>query len=276
MFQEIKNKIAFVVVLYNQKFEDTNVYNSLLKNITCKNIYIWDNSESVDINSHLFNEFGAYIYSSRNLGVSYAYNRAAEYAKAEGYEWIVLLDQDTTFSDCFLDELIKVTKENPMIKLICPKHKLNNGLYLSPAKHKLLSPCLSKIAPPNKIEISKYAIINSGLAISLDLFFEVGGYNEKVFLDYSDFQFIDRCCKKEKYAHCLNSICIQDFSDEIKDKHKLLVRFTLFCRSLKGFETTIPYTYIKYNFSAIKRCISLSIRLKSWEPIKIFYINYVK
>lgn len=268
--------ILFVVVLYNQKLEDTNVYSSLLKFVSNDKIYIWDNSELVDLNLNLRSKFDIYIYSQRNLGVSYAYNKAAEYARTKGYEWIVLLDQDTKFPDSFYDDLIKIIVENPTIKLICPKHKLNNGLYLSPVKYNLLFPSPSKITPPNRIEISKYAIINSGLAISLNLFFKVGGYNENVFLDYSDFQFIDRCCKIEKYAYCLDSVCVQDFSNETKDKQKLLARFTLFCRSLKGFEPTTPYAYFQNNLSAIKRCISLSIRLKSWEPIKIFYINYVK
>ena len=72
--------ILFVVVLYNQIFKDTNVYKSLLNRISTRNIFIWDNSTSSELNNGLDSSGFQYVYSLQNRGVSFSYNKAFEYA----------------------------------------------------------------------------------------------------------------------------------------------------------------------------------------------------
>ncbi len=268
--------ILFVVVLYNQIFKDTNVYKSLLNRISTRNIFIWDNSTSSELNNGLDSSGFQYVYSLQNRGVSFSYNKAFEYADQKGFQWMVLLDQDTIFSDTFLEKLRLAMYQHPEIRIFCPLHQLTNGLYLSPVKFFMRFTRLSKKRISGVINITEYAIINSGLVVSVDLFKKVGGYNEKVFLDYSDFQFLKRCTQVDTKAFCIASVCIQDFSDNCIDKEKLLNRFSLFCQSLKGYENKTIGDTIECGLVVLKRCLSLAYRLKSFQPFEIYYNQYIK
>lgn len=268
--------ILFVVVLYNQSFKDTNVYKSLLNCISAHNIFIWDNSVSSKLNSRLDLYGFQYVYSLQNKGVSFPYNMAFEYASQKGFQWMVLLDQDTIFADTFLEKLKFAMHQHPEIKIFCPLHQLTNGLYLSPVKFFMRFTRLSNKRISGIINISEYAIINSGLVVSVELFKKVGGYNEKVFLDYSDFQFLKRCAQVDSKAFCIDSVCIQDFSNNCKEKEKLLSRFSLFCQSLKGYENRTIEDTIECGLVVLKRCLSLVYRLRSFQPIAIFYNQYIK
>ncbi len=268
--------ILFVIVLYNQSFKDTNSYKSLLNSVSTHNIFIWDNSVSSALNNGLESSGFQYTHSIENKGVSFPYNRAFDYARKKGFQWIMLLDQDTIFADTFLEKLELAMHQHPKINMFCPLHQLTNGLYLSPAKLFMKFTRLSNKQISGIIDLSDYAIINSGLVVSVDLFKKTGGYNEKVFLDYSDFQFIERCTKFDSKAFCINSVCIQDFSNDCVEEEKLLNRFALFCQSLKGFENRTIIGTFEYYLVVLKRCLSLVYRLKSFRPIEIFYNQYIK
>ncbi len=271
-----ENQILFVVVLYKQKYESTNVYNSLLIRVPQYNVLVWDNSLDIKLNNHLNSWEGKYINSISNVGVSLPYNYACEYAFKCGYSWIMLLDQDTTFADNFMDELVYSLKKHPYIKLFFPMHCLSNGLFLSPVKLYMKFSRLSNEQISGVVDITKYAIINSGMLVNVEIFREAGGYNEKVFLDYSDFQFIDRLAKINSYGYCLNSICIQNFSNDCIEKKALLNRFSLFCQSLKGCEYGNIIKAIGYNLVVLKRCFSLVYRLKSFRPFSVYFNCYIK
>lgn len=268
--------ILYVVVLYGQKYEMTSVYNTLLTKVNKRDIWIWDNSANHNINAHLHFGVSNYYFSEVNKGLSFPYNRASEYAYQNGYQWMVLLDQDTQFDASFINVLEKSIRENPNISLFCPQHCLSNGIYLSPARLFLKFTRLSKKQVVGIIDISRFGIINSGLSISVDAYRKVGGYNEKVFLDYSDFQFLDRLAKIESKAYCLNSICVQNFSNDCVDRDKLLKRFTLFCKSLNGINSDTLRDNIGYKLVVVKRCISLILRVGNFRPLIIFFKEYIR
>lgn len=266
----------FIVVLYNQRFSLTNVYKSLLNRVKEEDIYIWDNSVDSDLNSCLCEQKYVYKYSMNNCGVSYPYNEGSRYALNHNYSWIVLLDQDTCFPNTYLSDLNTSIKMHPDIKLFCPIHKLANGLYMSPVKMKWKFTSLSTKCVKGHFDIGKYAVINSGMAIHIDLFRKTGGYNEKVFLDYSDFQFLDKCSRYIEKGYCIDSICLQDFSNDVINNDALMKRFKLFCKSLKGCEFDSFFSYIGYNLVVLRRLFSLIYRSKSFYPIYIYYKYYLK
>lgn len=268
------DRILYVVILYNQKYEHTSVYKSLLNKISdIKDIYIWDNSSNEAINEELRIKKYNYIYSKENVGVSHPYNKGFEYAMVNNYKWVTFLDQDTYFPDAYLTMLYSSIDGNPDIKLFCPRHRLKNGLFLSPVREIYKMTNLSLKQLQGIFPIKKYCIINSGLTVKTELFVLTGGYNEKAFLDYSDFEFIKRCSKIVDNGYCLNIDCIQDFSNEQKDVNLLLKRFALFCRSVKGCDKTEYKDFIGYNLIVLKRAFSLAIRLKSLKPFRV-YIKY--
>lgn len=271
-----KSKILFILVLYNQEFYSTKVYGSLLKHIENEDIFIWDNSLNPILNVALYDTKYNYRYSDRNLGVSHPYNEGCIFAIDHGYQWVTFLDQDTLFSENYLLELHSSLENHSNIKLFCPIHKLSNGLYLSPVRSIWKCSTLSTNCIKGMFNIEKYVIINSGLTINIDLFKKTGGYNEKTFLDYSDFQFLDRCSKYISIGYCIDSICLQEFSNNILNVDSLLNRFELFCKSLRGCEISSFKTYIGYQIVVLKRLLSLIYRLKSLYPICIYYKYYLR
>lgn len=268
--------VLAVIVLYNERLQCTLTYRSLLAQMKNIPIFIWDNSL---IAQHQMSEFKnkniIYVHCSENKGISCAYNQAAEYAYDNNYRWIMLLDQDTTFNADYFPKLIQCLKDNKEIQCFFPVHKLQNGLYLSPVRSYFKMSRLSRDKSGGKLKFKNHAIINSGLLIDVSLFKIVGGYNEKVFLDYSDFQFIERLSKYSTEGICVDSICIQNFSNNVTDFNKLLERFKLFCLSVKGCEKNSLFDHLMYFIIVLKRGVSLTIRTRSFKPIQEFFLYYI-
>ena len=88
-------KILCVIVLYKCKLENSKSYQSLLQNNE-ETIFVYDNSP---ISQEVHGENIVYIHDSQNGGLSVAYNKAAQYARCNRFDWLLLLDQDTTFQD---------------------------------------------------------------------------------------------------------------------------------------------------------------------------------
>lgn len=154
---------------------------------------------------------------------------------------------------------------------------VNNKGLLSPVKLNYYFPKISKtIIPANTIlHPSKYAIINSGLLINIDAFYKVGGYSEYVFLDFSDFQFIEKFGQHFDKVYVSRSICYQEFSNEIIDSKTKLKRFSLFCKSLKNFKCrSVFYKYLLH-MTVFKRTISLCLEYRKLSPFKIMISEYI-
>lgn len=91
----MNKQLLFVIVIYNLDFHQSSTYQTLLLPHSDIPTYIIDNS----LYSQIVQDSNVIFYSHHpdNPGVSFAYNEAAKYAKENGYEWMLLLDQDTHF-----------------------------------------------------------------------------------------------------------------------------------------------------------------------------------
>ena len=107
-------KILCVIVLYKCKLENSKSYQSLLQNNE-ETIFVYDNSP---ISQEVHGENIVYIHDSQNGGLSVAYNKAAQYARCNRFDWLLLLDQDTTFQKGAIEYYIKAINEFPDIKLL--------------------------------------------------------------------------------------------------------------------------------------------------------------
>ena len=90
-------KLASVVVFYNPSDDNINNINAY-KNIVDR-VYVVDNSDD-DIVRLKDDKVIKYIKLGQNLGIAKALNVGAEHAIADGYEWLLTMDQDS-----------KITKE---------------------------------------------------------------------------------------------------------------------------------------------------------------------
>lgn len=275
-------KIIIVIVTYEQNFVDCPAFETLKQNFSQQNVQfrflIYDNSKNkskVDMNQFPF--YIKYIWDDSNGGVSKAYNVAAKYAIEKGYDWILIADQDTYFPKNALVDFQQAVINNPGIKLFIPKIRLSkNGKFMSPVKNNFFfnKPC--DRVPTNVIDPGKYAIINSGMLINVDAFWKTGGYNEMVWLDYSDYQFIERFSNYYDKAYVIESECIQSFSNDIPDISQKINRFKLFCSSVKHYKALKRLNKFKIDCSVFKRALSLTIQSKDLRALIIFIKVYLR
>lgn len=270
-------RILICVVIYNQIITECNSYKTLLNNQP--DVIVIDNSNyEISDNQNITKLKGwKYVKCPNNPGLGVAYNIAAKFAKDSNYNWLLLSDQDTSFEKDIINDYKYLCNCIDGVYLFCPRVIVPNKGLLSPVKLNFFFPKISQtiISGNTILEPSKYAIINSGMLINIDAFFKVGGYNENVFLDFSDFQFIEKFCQYFDKVYVSNSICYQEFSNEIIDSNTKLKRFRLFCKSLKQFKCrNRTYKYL-IHLAVLRRTISLCIEYREISPIKIFIKEYI-
>lgn len=270
------NSILAVIVLYNEKLYNSKTYTSFLREEVYKKqltLFVYDNSI---LQQHIPNEFSdniIYYYDKNNSGVSKAYNVAAEYGSKNGYKWLLLLDQDSDFSEIKTEDYFASIKNNNNISLHVPIIKLNKHTIFSPTrKYFNMSHNSSKVHLGINL-ISQYAIINSGMCISIKSFKETGGYNENVWLDYSDYDFLRKYSMKYKYFNVIPKICFQNFSDEEKNVDKIKKRYAIFIECINACTRYSILDNINYELILLKRGISLSIRTKKILFIRMYLLN---
>jgi rhamnosyltransferase len=107
-----------------------------------------------------------------NRGIACALNQIAEWAIAEGAEWVLLLDQDSVCSPGMIASLRSVAGNG--IALVVPEIVDRNLKEASGA--------------PSEVVDVDYAI-TSGAVANLDVWRSLGGYDEAFFIDYVDFDY---------------------------------------------------------------------------------------
>jgi len=105
------NEIFFVLVLYKHSIEDSKTIITLNSQVPKDTfLFVYDNSPKIQYekNSFLYGNFRvSYFHDVDNRGLSYAYNYALKKANKLGFSWLLLLDQDTTFTDQYISSLKK-------------------------------------------------------------------------------------------------------------------------------------------------------------------------
>ena len=272
-----KNNLLIVVVIYKENYYSCNTYRTLLTSKPHQAILIYDNSP---VAMHSPEEFAHmnihYISNPSNPGVSAAYNQAAKYAQDKLYKWLLICDQDTLFDNKLLEVWQKSIEQNPEIKLFVPAISIGNSIYISPTRIKKIwghKPETSKRV--GTIPSKQFTAINSGMFINLEAFLSVGGYNQRVFLDYSDHEFIRRFGEKFDSLYAMDIECVQQFSNLVQSSPEKLARYELFCQSIKGCEKIGFLANLQYLCIVVKRMLSLVVTTRSIKPIKIFIKFYL-
>lgn len=170
-------KIAAVVILYHPPA-------TVLANIKTyydyvEKIFVFDNTEEALPLKDGFKEFSKIIFIQdfENQGIAKRLNEACEIALQEQYDWLLTMDQDTSFSadaasnyfDCFKKYQ---GKENvAMFGTMFSRHS------------NVIADCSVK-------ETDK--LITSGSLLNLSLFKKVGTFDEALFIDSVDYDYCFR------------------------------------------------------------------------------------
>lgn len=256
-------KLLCIVVLYNRELLSTEAYRTLLIHASGKpdiKIFAYDNSSSKSPLTEKYEEMGVvYKWNPDNGGVSKAYNSGARFAQENGFDRLLLLDQDTRWGEeNYLEVLDKSISDNPEYDIFVPEVIYDRGVF-SPLECKGFRP-RHKSLKPGMNTLRNVAIVNTGLSVTTDLFMRSGGYNENVTLDFADFQFVGRLRKQTDKFFLIDYRCHQDFSDSSTDKNSLRSRFKIYCQCLRNYECESDREKYRLMLAGFAHSAKLSVR----------------
>lgn len=163
------------IILYNPEIDrlKQNV-EAILPQV--KKLLLVDNgSRNIDNVRSLYEQIDRIVIVElgENMGIATAQNKICQYAKDNGYEWAITLDQDSVSPPNLVSEYQKLTnREN--VGMICPKViDRNFGEITYGIDHKGIEEVPQCIASASAIRISAWE--------------KVGGFYEPLFIDGVDF-----------------------------------------------------------------------------------------
>lgn len=175
-------KIAAVIILYHppQDFI-TNLksyYNSIDK------AFIFDNTGSDSGIKEQLQQLSKveFIQNDNNKGIANPLNAAAKKAIAENFDWMLMMDQDSYFSDNSISQYFNC----------CRKHVGKENVAMFGTRY-------GRIHNPSS-ETCKHVetneLIISGSLVNLNLFEQIGNFDEALFIDFVDTEFCIRAAGK--------------------------------------------------------------------------------
>jgi rhamnosyltransferase len=271
------NDTIIILVLYKKKLNESMSFQALDNIFSNKNIsvdlFIYDNSPTAMVQkekyrSGYFNII--YQHDAANLGLSKAYNEGYKIAKKLNKRWLLLLDQDTYFSEEIFIQYFHSINNNPDIHLFAPILTDQDKIF-SPCKYFLKRGFRIKDIKPGIHSLKKVALLNSGMLIAKSAFEECGGYNEKIRLDFADFEFLERF-KKYHPDFCLVGYRCKHMFASISDKNQqeIMNRYKYFCHSAVQFSRT-GAGYFILMFWTLLRGIKLSLKYKNFIFCLLFF-----
>ncbi|WP_431293701.1 hypothetical protein [Pedobacter sp. P26] len=122
--------------------------------------------------------------------------------------------------------------------------------------------------------LAKLSPVNSGLCVSLSLFSCVGGYNEAIPLDYSDYDFIDRIKLKTTIFFIIELRLQHELSaSETPSLVSSLTRFRFLCIGLKQSSKSRSDVFFSL-VVGLKRAVKLTVVYKNIRFFKILFDEF--
>ncbi len=177
-------KIAGVIILY---YPDQTLVSNIASYLDYLDIlYIVDNSEipnELAVAALLEDKKVKYFCNQENKGIAYALNQGAKQAIKDGYDYLLTMDQDSKAQSSMMQELLGFLHENDCstIGIITPVHKLSNF-------------------NAQAIEMYSQVVLTtmtSGNLLNLAIYQQIGGFDEKLFIDYVDHEY---CLRLYRYG----------------------------------------------------------------------------
>ncbi len=194
----MKLPIAAVVILYNP---DNNVLDNICSYINdVDKLYVVDNSENKNIeiinNIKKISNKCIYVDNQGNQGIANALNVGCARAIDDDYDWLLTMDQDSTFENNNFLKLLEYikNKDDKEYGLFSPLHKTAKTIK-------------------RNIDVEEVmTVMTSGNIISLYAYDYINGFNEKYFIDAVDWEYCLRLNLNNFKVIRLNNIYL---------KHKL-------------------------------------------------------
>ena len=246
--------LSAVVVWYNPTNKEKENINSYIKYVD--KLYIVDNSEKE--NTFENNKKIHYVFNGENLGIAKALNIGADLALKEKYDWLLTMDQDTSFKNNDVKKIFEYIKNNDMknIGIVSPWH--DTKLHIQKPKEEIDYPI---------------DVMTSGNFLNLKIFKKIGGFKDEYFIDGVD---IEYCLRLKKYNYNvmrLNKFSIKHNLGNISYKHFL--KKELLCLNhnyLRVYYRVRNYNYIKQEYHDIApEFCDILVKIKALVWCIIFY-----
>jgi len=226
-----ESNLVGIVVWYFPDNKNVSNIHSYLKDLN--HLIIIDNSDND--NSHLVVEFDQskirYFPNLQNNGIASALNHGVKYAKECNAEWVLTLDQDSSFLNHDLKQYIKIANEYS---------ELNQVAIFCPTYFDSRSDFHNHILTENYTEINH--TMTSGNLLSINMLLKTGYFNENLFIDWVDEELCIRIRLNQLKIIRVNPIILNHFVG--KGTHK--IKFFGFDKSFDDYEP-IRYYYITRN-----------------------------
>lgn len=166
-------RIAGSIILYNS---DQNVFDNIKTYIDqIEKLYVVDNSEKPD--PELIQQFNTlptvqYVSNNGNKGIAYALNRAAELALADGFQFLLTMDDDTQLPSGAVTTMLRFLAEYPVVD----KVGLISGVH---------SDNLFTDKPFRTVLYT----MTSGNLLNLKVYQQVGPFRNDLFIDHVDHEY---------------------------------------------------------------------------------------
>ena len=211
-----------------------------------------------------------YRHDQANSGVSKAYNEGFKLAVRLQKKWLLFLDQDSSFPTGWMEIYSKTVAEaNTDQKVIVPI-MTSGSKIISPFNYWICLGSSPKTMTSGIKSLKNHYAINSGLLISAKSFEKVGGYDELIPLDFSDFAFMHKLKKLNVPLSVIDLRVNHRLSSHQKEENaKAQERFQLYCLGNKRF---IRYTHLSivHFIVALFRALKMGIHFRTFGFIKIF------
>lgn len=197
--------LAAVVIWYNPQKLERCIENILTYSKFIPKVFIVDNSDSDNSKLAELIPNSVYITNRKNIGIAAAQNIGCDKAKAAGFDWVITMDQDSSFDDDIFEQYIKKA-ENYIVEdslstsfSIQMQDESQKILPLSIIVKKKLKKFLVTFFGftfPHPIEKAPIdhpdRVYASANIIKLSVWTEIGKFDESLFIDEVDFDFCIR------------------------------------------------------------------------------------
>jgi len=261
--------IVGTIILYNP-LDDT--FDNIQSYITeLDMLIIVDNSDihNVKLINKIKNQFDKIIYINNfeNLGIATALNIACNKAIELGYQWILTMDQDSSFVN-FNEYLRCITKitDKQVVSIISPNSNMPPGIS-------------------KNCEMSEKTLtITSGAFLNLTHFEKVGKFTDKLFIDEVDHDYCLRSIEKKlKVLQFFNIPLIHTIGEKSNYKKKVItqhnpIRMYYITRNsfyiVSRFKKSFPERY-SYKKTFYKNIYKTFFKILKQEDYKLLKLKYV-
>lgn len=200
MNAKINHPVFAGIVTYNPDIDRLRQNIEAINRQVDKVVIVDNNSKNIELIINLVDKYcnASIIRNDSNLGIAKALNQIMEVASKNNAEWVLTLDQDSVVSNGLVEEYWKYVNVENVGMLTCIIKDRNTDGYkvgVSGEKYSEVERCFT-----------------SGCFTKVEAWRKVGGFDEKMFIDYVDY---DLCLSIREAGYIIIRVNIEGLLHEL-------------------------------------------------------------